>query len=66
MMVTAAHRLALVGTVLLGAAVIGVVLSPFDVVRGRAIAITASASTLGLLLLLWGALPWSLRAKADQ
>jgi hypothetical protein len=65
-MVTAAHRLAVIGTVLLGAAVIGVVLLLFDVVRGRAIAITAAASTLGLLLLLWAALPWSLRAEADR
>jgi hypothetical protein len=65
-MVTAAHRLAVIGTVLLGAAVIGVVLLLFDVVRGRAIAITAAASTLGLLLLLWAVLPWSLRAEADR
>ena len=65
-MVTAAHRLALVGTALLGAAVIGVVLLLFDVVRGRGTAITAAASTLGLLLLLWAALPWALRTKVDH
>lgn len=65
-MVTAAHRLALIGTILLGAAVIGVVLLLFDVVRGRGTAITAAASTLGLLLLLWAALPWALRTKTDR
>jgi hypothetical protein len=65
-MVTAAHRLALVGTVLLGAAVIGVVLLLFDVVRGRAIGIAAAASTFGLLLLLWAVLPWTLRLKVQQ
>ena len=64
-MVAAAHRLALIGTVLLGAAVVGVVLLLFDVVRGRATGLTVAACTLGLLLLLWAALPWSMRAERD-
>jgi hypothetical protein len=62
-MVTAAHRLALIGTVLLGCAVVGVVLLLFDVVGGRAMGISAAASTLGLLFLLWAALPWTMRVE---
>lgn len=60
-LVTAAHRLALAGTALLGSAIVGVVLLLFDVVRGRAIGIAAAATTLGLLLTLWLAVPWTLR-----
>jgi hypothetical protein len=61
-LVAAAHRLALAGTVLLGSAIVGVVLLLFDVVRGRALGIVAAATTLGLLIALWLALPWALRA----
>jgi len=60
-MVIAAHRLALIGTVLLGGAIVGVVLLLFAVVRGTAVGVTAAAVTLAVLLLLWAALPWRLR-----
>jgi hypothetical protein len=65
-LVTTAHRLALAGTVLLGSAIIGVVLLLFDVVRGRAIGLASAATTLGLLLVLWLALPWSLRITSQS
>jgi hypothetical protein len=60
-MVNAAHYLAIIGTVLLGGAVIGVVLLLFDVVRGRTVAVIAGAVTLGLLTLLWLATPLTMR-----
>lgn len=60
-LVTAAHRLALVGTALLGSAIIGVVLLLFDVVGGRTLGVAAAAVALGLLAALWLALPWTLR-----
>jgi hypothetical protein len=60
-LVSAAHRLALIGTSLLGAAVVGVVLLLFDVLRGRAAGYIAAAATLAGLLLLWLALPWAIR-----
>ncbi len=61
--VSAAHRLAPSGTVVLGGAIVGVVLLLFDVVRGRTAGIAAAAVTLALLVGLWAALPWSLRAS---
>jgi hypothetical protein len=62
-LVTAAHRLALVGSVLLGGAIVGVVLLLFDVVAGRAAGFAAAATTVVLLSLLWLALPWRLRSE---
>jgi hypothetical protein len=56
-----AHRLALVGMVLLGVAIVGVVLLIFDVVCGRAIGLGAAVLTAVLLIALWLALPWSMR-----
>jgi hypothetical protein len=64
-MVRAAHHLAIIGTVLLGGAVVGAVLLLFDVVRGRTVAVTAAAATLSLLTLLWLALPWTMRRRMD-
>jgi hypothetical protein len=60
-LVSAAHRLALVGTALLGCAIVGVVLLLFDVLRGRTAATIAAAVTLTGLLCLWVVLPWVLR-----
>jgi hypothetical protein len=65
-MVSAAHYLAIVGTFLLGCAVIGVVLLLFDVVRGRSVGIIAGAATLGLLVLLWLAMPWTMRKRVER
>jgi hypothetical protein len=62
-MVTAAHRFALIGTVLLGCVVIGVVLLLFDVLRGRTVGIIAASITALLLLVLWIGVPWVLRAS---
>jgi hypothetical protein len=62
-MVTTAHRLAVIGTALLGCAVVGVVLLLFDVLRGRTVGIVASLVTVALLATLWIALPWALRSR---
>lgn len=61
-LVSAAHRLALIGTALLGGAIVGVVLLLFDVLRGRTVGVIAAAVTLAGLVVLWLALPWALRA----
>jgi hypothetical protein len=61
-MVTVSHRLAIIGLVLLGAAIVGVVLLIFDVVAGTAAGIVAAAAALGLLVSLWAGLPWIARA----
>jgi hypothetical protein len=49
LMVTVSHRLAIVGLVLLGAAIVGVVLLIFDVVAGTAAGIIAAVAALVLL-----------------
>jgi hypothetical protein len=56
-MVTAAHYLACAGTLLLGAAVTGVVLLIFDVLRGPTAGIIAAAATGAVAVVLWVALP---------
>jgi hypothetical protein len=61
-MVTAAHRFAVIGTFLLGCAVVGVVLLLFDVLRGRTVGITAASITGCLLLVLWIGVPFALRS----
>jgi len=58
LMVTVSHRLAIVGLVLLGAAMVGVVLLIFDVVAGTAAGIIAAAAALVLLVSLWAGVPW--------
>src|SRR6478752_3303417 len=62
LMVTVSHRLAIIGLVLLGAAIVGVVLLIFDVVAGTAAGIVAAVAALVLLILLWAGLPWIARA----
>ncbi|SOD72199.1 hypothetical protein SAMN05892883_1619 [Jatrophihabitans sp. GAS493] len=64
--VAVAHRLALIGVTLLGLAIVGVVWLIFDVVRGRAYGLAFGAGTAVVLLLLWVALPWSLRTRAER
>jgi hypothetical protein len=56
--VTVSHRLAIVGLVLLGAAIVGVVLLIFDVVAGTAAGIVAAVAALVLLVSLWAGVPW--------
>ena len=58
LMVTVSHRLAIVGLVLLGAAIVGVVLLIFDVVAGTTAGIIAAGAALVLLVALWAGLPW--------
>ena len=61
-LVTVSHRLAIIGLVLLGAAIVGVVLLVFDVVGGTAIGVAAAVAALVLLSSLWAGLPWIARA----
>jgi len=65
-MVTAAHRLAMFGTAMLGLALTGVVLLIFDVVVSRAVAVAAAAATLALVASLWAALPATMRSRAQR
>ena len=58
LMVTVSHRLAIVGLVLLGAAMVGVVLLIFDVVAGTAAGIVAAGGAVVLLVSLWAGVPW--------
>ena len=58
LMVTVSHRLAILGLVLLGAAIVGVVLLIFDVVAGTAAGIVAAGAALVLLVSLWAGVPW--------
>jgi hypothetical protein len=63
-LVTLAHRLSLIGSWLLAAAVTTVVLLIFSVVEGRNAGIGAAVLTVLVLVGLWGALPaWALRAR---
>jgi len=59
--VEVAHRLAVAGLVLFGAATVGVVLLIFQVVRSVPAGVAAAAAVLVLLALLWLALPLYLR-----
>ena len=63
-MVTAAHRLAMVGTSLLGTAVIGVVLLLFDVLRGRTVGLIAAALAAVVIGALWVVVPWVMRVES--
>lgn len=60
-MVTAAHRLAIIGTGLLGTAVIGVVLLLFDVLCGRTVGLVAATLAAAVIGTLWVILPWIIR-----
>ena len=56
-LVSAAHRLAYAGLVLLGLALVGVTLVVFDVVYDRGVATVAGAIVLGAFAMLWVMLP---------
>src|SRR5882757_7666330 len=60
-LVSAAHRLAYAGLVLLGLALVGVTLVVFDVVYGRGAAAVAGAVALGGFAALWVTLPLLMR-----
>jgi hypothetical protein len=60
-LVSAAHRLAYAGLVLLGLALVGVTLVVFDVVYGRSAATVAGAVALGAFAILWVTLPLLMR-----
>ncbi len=66
LMVTMAHRLAVIGIALLSVAFTGVVLLIFDVVAGRMVGILAAVSAAVLLASLWAALPWYVRVLNDR
>jgi len=63
LLVTASHRLALIGLALLGAAIVGAVLLIFDVVAGTATGIIAGVAAMLLLISLWAGLPWIVRSS---
>jgi Family of unknown function (DUF6328) len=65
-MVQVAHRMAMIGTALLGVAVTGVVLLIFDVLRGRTAGVLATILTVALLLALWLGLPWAIRRNEPR
>jgi hypothetical protein len=64
--VDTAHRLAQIGLVFLGIAIVGVVLLNFDVVAGLTAGIIAAAATVVLLGSLWVALPVAIRVRDDK
>ncbi|MGO9505832.1 MAG: DUF6328 family protein [Mycobacterium sp.] len=61
--VSAAHRCAYAGLVLLGLALTGVTVIIFDAVSGSVVAVVAGACALALLVLFWMVLPFSLRIR---
>jgi Family of unknown function (DUF6328) len=65
-LVRISHRLAVIGLVLLGAAIAGVVLLIFDVVAGRALGLIAAAAATLLLISLWAVLPMTLSRHHDD
>jgi uncharacterized protein DUF6328 len=65
LMVTAAHYLAIIGTALLGSAVVGVVLLLFDVLRGRTVGVAAAVITAAIIGALWVLVPWTIRSRAE-
>jgi hypothetical protein len=60
-LVSAAHRLAYAGLMLLGLALVGVTFVVFDVVYGRSTAAVAGAVALGAFVILWVTLPLLMR-----
>ena len=60
-LVSAAHRLAYAGLLLLGLALVGVTIVVFDVVYGRGVAAVAGAVAVGAFVILWVTLPLSMR-----
>jgi hypothetical protein len=65
-LVRISHRLAVIGLVLLGAAIAGVVLLIFDVVAGRTLGMIAAAAAMLLLISLWAVLPITLGRHHDD
>jgi Family of unknown function (DUF6328) len=61
-----AHRLAIVGIFALGCAVVAVATLIFDVLLGWDGGITAGSVTAVLLLVLWLAVPWTVRAREPE
>jgi amino acid transporter len=64
--VDVAHRLAQVGIVLLGGAIVGVVVLIFDVVLGGGAAAIAGGAVAVVLLCLWAALPLVIRERQSD
>jgi len=64
-MVVVAHRVAMIGTALLGVAMAGVVLLIFDVLRGRTVGVIAAVVAAALLIALWLGLPWAIRHNEE-
>jgi hypothetical protein len=64
-MVSAAQRLVIVGTALLGMSIIAVTLLIFDVVKGLGVGITAAVIAGVVVVGLWLITPLALRSKAD-
>ena len=61
-----AHRLALVGIVLLAASIVGVVLLIFTVVLGTTAGFVAAGGAALVLIGLWGALPLAVRERSPD
>jgi hypothetical protein len=64
-LVSAAHRLAYVGLVLLGLALVGVTLVVFDMLYGRRVATVAGVLAMGAFVGLWVVLPLLMRKFGD-
>jgi hypothetical protein len=64
--VATAHRLAQVGLVFLGIAIVGMVLLIFDVVAGLTAGVIAAVAAVVLLAGLWVALPLTIRHLDDR
>ena len=64
-LVSAAHRLAYTGLVLLGLALVGVTLVVFDVIYGRTPATVAGAVALSAFTVLWVTLPLLMRRYGE-
>ena len=65
-LVSAAHRCAYAGLLLLGLALTGVIVVVFDAVAGRTAAIIAGACALAAFAVFWLVLPLSMRTGGDQ
>ena len=65
-LVSAAHRLAYAGLVLLGLALVGVTVVVFDVLYGRSAAALSGAAALGAFAALWVMLPLLMRGFGED
>ncbi len=64
--VARAHRLAIVGLVLLGAALVGVTMLIFDAIVGTTAAIVAGVIAAVVVTGVWLVQPWFLRVNSDE